>query len=217
MKSHFTAPITTAGVMLGLAVALSACMTSPKDRTKGQGIYYRSSTITFTGRSLESSAGLWLEAKNPSTGSWDTIKSFTGGTTYTYWQGYNWYNWSTTAVIPNQYWIAGYGGGYRAEVKTQYDYNGQDFMSVRADWDDCFAENLATGIDAVYDNCRAPNSPSSWVITEDYSETSFHSCYDTQCVYVCQRQCRDAIIAHGPLFSTGTSYGSWYNSGSCCW
>lgn len=191
-------------------------MTSPKDRTHDINVSSRTSTVTFAGRSLGSAASIWLVARNPSTQNWDTFKTLTGSTSYTYWDGYNWYPWSTTAVIPTQYWIAGQSG-FRAEVRAQYSNNGQDFMSVRSDWNDCFAANLGGGVDAVYDNCRAPNSPSAWVITYNYTETTLHPCADTQCVNICTRQCRDAIVAHGPLFPTGTTYGNWYNSGSCCW
>jgi len=191
-------------------------MTGPVDREYDPNITFRSSPVTFQGNGTASGATVKIFAWNFSTSAWNQVGTTTTGGGASSWQGYDWYEFSTSLTLANSYWTAGAGGGYRAQVRAEFGSSSTDMMTVRGDWATCFADNFGS-IDDVYYECQAPESPVSNVMTYFYNEGTFHAQAATSCsgFPLYEKECRDKIVGHGPLFATGTTWGNWYDCGHC--
>ena len=122
-------------------------------------------------------AKIRVQARNPSTGSWVTIKdniSINSTTSWTTADGTDLYYWSAGSMtIPISYWAGGTGGSY-ARLRAQW-YTGSTWYNTlvaRKDWLTCFTENYngqSNTLSYMLDNCFSHRGE-AYIYTAGYRE-----------------------------------------------
>ncbi|WP_426748173.1 hypothetical protein VZQ01_14950 [Myxococcus faecalis] len=154
------------GVLALAGLSLGACSLSPTD---GQLADSRTVSLTFEGASLKPSQTIRFEVH--SGGATPAVfASTTTRATPTRIQDLDYFQWSTSAVIPSSRWVAG-TTGYFARIRTRLVANlanGSDSIAYTfpPDWSSCYSEYPAAGDFVV--NCQSPHSPDAYVYTRDF-------------------------------------------------
>jgi hypothetical protein len=101
-------------IAAALLVTSLGCMAGPGH---GEIIGKRSTSISFTGFTVDPDETVRVYAKDWTTNSWHYLGSTTTDSAPYYEFGTSWYYWGTERVIPNKCWKK-YGTGYFAEIKA---------------------------------------------------------------------------------------------------
>lgn len=156
----------------------SGCSVHPFD---GERVADRGSPVAFEGF-MRAYNGIdfpnftvTLQAENVKTGQWENIGTATTQATSYTWGGEEWWQYSTSIVVPTKYWrhVPRTGTqpvllpiGYVARVRAMAGAFG--IPSMRADFAECL--NSVTNGEELYDECLSYRSPVSHVYTEYYME-----------------------------------------------
>ena len=171
----FTKPL----LLLAVTVLLgSGCTTGIYD---GKRVANTASSVTpagFVTSAPTASSKMRVQARNPGTGAWVTIRdnvSISASSSWTTADGTALYSWNAGSLnIPAAYWTAGTGGHY-ARVRAQWCANGStcyNTLMSRKDNLQCFLENYngeGNTVSYMLDNCFSHRGE-AYIYTANYRE-----------------------------------------------
>jgi len=166
-------------VIIGFWLFSSGCTVGIYD---GKRVSNTASTIKPSGyvtSAPTASSKIRIQARNPVSGSWVTIKdniSINSSPSWTTADGTQLYAWDAGNMnVPVAYWKSGTGGSF-ARLRTQW-YTGTDWFNTlvsRKDWLTCFTENFnsqGNTVSYMLDNCFSHRGE-AYVYTANYREGS---------------------------------------------
>lgn len=163
-----------------LTLITSGCSVGVYD---GMRVSNTSSTVRpwgYVTSASTSASTMRVQARNPLTGTWVTIKNNIGinsSVAFTTADGTDLYSWNAGDVtIPAAYWTAGTSGSF-ARLRTQWASTGSNWFNTlvsRKDWGECFFENFngeGNTLSYMLNNCFSHRGE-AYIYTSNYREGS---------------------------------------------